>query len=306
MQEFEYLQKLMGTDFSVSIVSEEAPHLIYADLLNLGMEYEKEFSRFITQSALSILNEKKTGQVSQRFCSVFKQAKKLFQLTNGIFNPLVQLKTLGYDRDFLQLKNFQRETMQNNENAKEWNLAFEEIEFNEEKRTIALQPNQTLDFAGFLKGYVAEEMMKKLAQFSGAIVNIGGDIATHGKDKNNEHFQFNIYNPATDKDNIKVTLKNQCMATSGVYKRNWQIEGKNYSHIVDPRNKRSVESDLISVTVIANSTCIADAFATTTFILGENNGQKFLKQNNCDFILIKSNGDIILSDQILPQVTILQ
>lgn len=299
MQEFEYLQKLMGTSFTISIIAKEAPHLLYADLLEMATEYEKEFSRFDPQSALSKLNKEKKLKASKRFFEVLKKAQEIYTSSNGVFNPLVQIKNMGYNKDFSEVKNFSKP-----ENPKQSNLNFEDIAINERTGVIEISKNQELDFGGFLKGYLSDKIIEKTKKFPGAIVNIGGDIATQGLDKDMNKFKFTIFNPITEEENIIIELNNQGMATSGVYKRKWEIDGEKYTHIIDPKNVKGARSDLCSATIISDSACTADAFATTTFILGTQKGISFLKENNCHYVLIKNNGDIIVSEKITPQVTI--
>jgi thiamine biosynthesis lipoprotein len=66
------------------------------------------------------------------------------------------------------------------------------------------------------------------------------------------------------------------MATSGNYRNFYKYNGKSYSHIIDPRNGKSVESSLLSVTVLAESCMDADALATALSILSYDEGFKLI------------------------------
>ena len=66
------------------------------------------------------------------------------------------------------------------------------------------------------------------------------------------------------------------MATSGNYRNFYKYNGKSYSHIIDPRDGKSVESSLLSVTVLAESCMDADALATALSILSYDEGFKLI------------------------------
>lgn len=266
-----YLDRLMGTRFFVSIVSEDPQDLAYVRLRRLGLEYEQEFSRFIDKSALSILNKNKELRPSRRFLAVLAKAKDLYDETDGVFNPLVRLDVLGYDRDFSLVDEFE-------EKDEEVDLNFEKVQLSE--GILRVGKRQKLDFGGFLKALVAQEMSNLLLDFPGSIVNIGGDIVTRGRE-----FEFKIYNPISKKKDILVTLKDKAMATSGVYNRKWQGN----EHIVGPK------SDLVSVSVIGDIAYKCDAYATTCFVLGSEGGHKFLKDRGFDYVFVKSDGKVLKS-----------
>lgn len=297
MKEIKYLQKLMGTDLRVSIFSDSIEDDAYIKILQLGQDYENEFSRFLETSALSRLNKSKNLTVSKRFCQVFEKAKNLFEETNGVFNPLVRLDLLGYDKDFSFSDSFQPRLEQS------YNQNFEAISFDKNSCLIKLKDGQCLDFGGFLKGFVVDEMVKLLAEFSGSIVNLGGDIACRGLDENGKKFVFELYNPVFKKNNISIALTDSAMATSGVHKRSWNINNQKYTHIVDP-SKQCLNTDLSSVTVIGKSACKVDAYATTSFILGYKRAKLFLSEMNLDFIFIKNNGEIVYSENLSKDIQI--
>ena len=101
VKEYKYSERLMGTDFRVSLFCNTDPHELYKALKHLGEKYEKQFSRFDSNSELSKVNKHKQYQVSEAFGQVFIWAQDIFQDTEEIFNPLLSPYALGYDRDFI-------------------------------------------------------------------------------------------------------------------------------------------------------------------------------------------------------------
>jgi len=294
MKEHKYLQKLMGTDFFVSIIvddgvlDENTVDDKYLEVLHLAQSYEVEFSRFIHDSALSYLNRHKQASVSERFFYVFEKVIELWRDTDGVFNPLVRLDLLGYDSDFETTKEFHTK-------LSSYNTDFSQISYDRDSLFIELKDGQCLDFGGLVKGLLAHEIALSLSDACGVVVNLGGDISTRGLNLNGERFVFNIYNPVSKQYDIHVPLHNRSLATSGEYKRRWESGDTEYSHIISA-DQEVIDTDLASATVIADEGYLADAYATTCMILGSSAANEFLCSRKVDFVLIKKDGVIMSSE----------
>lgn len=293
MKEFEYKGKAMGTDFSIAIVcdSKSVADKLSGEAIKEIENYERRFSRFLPESELSRLNTVKDIVVSDIFMQAVVEAKKLFIITHGIFNPLFQIERLGYDKDFSQLGD---EKIKKDD---DYNTDFSKTVLDEENSKIILQKWQKLDFGGFLKGYIAEMLCKRIRAYSreigGVIVNIGGDIYTQGLDASNKEFVFEIYNPITKKDDISIPVCNQALATSGIYKRNWKSGGSTIHHILDISGNQNPNTDVISASIVSNSGAKSEAFAKVFISVGFEKAQEILKDDKIKYIIIKSGGKII-------------
>ena len=294
IEEFEYNGKAMGTDYFIAIVcdSRDLADKIYKISKNNIEEYEKRFSRFLKTSELSVLNEKKNMVVSQIFFDVTIRAYQLFFETKGIFNPLVQVSRLGYDKNFSDLKNNEKD-----EDESIYDIDFSSTKIDRLTRCIKLNEGQQLDYGGFLKGYLAEIIAKNIKSYSpniiGVIVNLGGDIHTEGLDKNNNKFVFNIHNPVLVNENIEVSLFNQSLATSGTYKRSWSKFGKRVHHILDIFGKQNPENDVVSASVICNDGGESEAYSKVFISTDYKNAIKILGDKKNSTVIIKNNGQVI-------------
>lgn len=125
-------------------------------------------------------------------------------------------------------------------------------------------PDGLYDPSGLVKGWAiqnAAEILKRL-NCHNFYIEAGGDIQTVGKNANNEEWKIGIRNPFNKKEMIKVIYPHGLgIATSGTY-----IRG---NHIYNPHNKKPVESDLVSLTVIGPNIYEADRFATAAFAMGK-------------------------------------
>ncbi len=295
-EEYEYNGKAMGTDYSIVIVSKnkELANYMYKIALKDIEEYEIIFSRFLSTSELSTLNQKKDMKVSKIFLNVTLKAYYYYLKTNGIFNPLISVFRFGYDRNYSEIKN---STMISNDF--DYDIDFSTVVIDEKNSHIHLNNGQNLDYGGFLKGYLAEIIAKKIKLYSkyitGVIVNIGGDINTRGLDKHGNQFIFFIYNPILKNSDTSVTLYNQSLATSGTYKRNWLFFNKKIHHILDSSGKKNPDNDIVSATVVCNDGAQSEAFTKVFLSIKPNKAIELLdeKNKNIKYILINNKGQII-------------
>jgi hypothetical protein len=121
-------------------------------------------------------------------------------------------------------------------------------------------------------------------------LNIGGDILVSG----NHTEQINVGNPAADFENeapvASLLLNGKAIATSGNYKRGEWIDGKWYSHIVDPRNGQPT-GHVISATVVAPNAVDAGALATALNVLSVTEVAKLVATvPGAEFMLITADG----------------
>jgi thiamine biosynthesis lipoprotein len=292
-QEFEYNGKAMGTEYSVAVVcgSKELADRAFGIAKSDIEAYDARFSRFSPESEISVLNEKKDMSVSKAFLDATLRAQELFRETRGVFNPLVQISRFGYDRDFADLKDDDRP---NDEES--YDIDFSSTLIDLEASRVRLNPGQKLDYGGFLKGYLAEIIARKIkslsSEIAGVVVNLGGDIHARGLDEHGKEFVFSIYNPVTDSGEFAVTLLDQSLATSGSYKRSWLKAGEEIHHILDASGSRNPESDIISASVVCADGGMAEAYAKVFLSLGSEDALNLLRGNDFSFMTIGKDGKV--------------
>jgi FAD:protein FMN transferase len=291
MKEYEYNGKAMGTDISIAIISDSKQT---ADALaNTAMgsitAYEKQFSRFLPDSELSILNRQKKMIVSEEFFHIIELAYSLFIATRGVFNPLVQIKRLGYTKTFTEIEHSDVSI-----NTEPYDIDFSSTGIDRNTRSIILRRGQKIDLGGILKGYLAERISKNIKEspgIQGVIINIGGDIHTEGVDQDGKDFIFTIFNPITQAEDIAITLHNQSLATSGTYKRAWQTAQGIRNHILDIQGTDNPDSGIVSASVITLHGSTSEAYAKVFISVGEKEAKKILKNKPMSYILITTTGD---------------
>lgn len=291
--EYEYTGKAMGTDFSIALVSDSDTLMqtVAQEAETMIRAYEARFSRFIPESELSQLNIKKDMVVSDVFLQVTQEAYRNYRRTQGIFNPLVQIERLGYDRDFTKIRTHKKTLP-----TEPYDIDFSSTRIDTHKKRIVLRDGQKLDFGGFLKGYLAEILCTHITHtyptISGVIVNIGGDLHTKGLDEKNKPFTFAIYNPVTQKD-ILVQITNKSLATSGTYQRTWKHANTHIHHFLDPTGLHNPETPYVSASVIYPDGGASEAYAKTLLLLGPEKASILLSNTHMQYVVITHTGDVI-------------
>ena len=158
-----------------------------------------------------------------------------------------------------------------------------------------------IGFGGIGKGYAAERarhVMKSLDVKSG-IVNASGDLTTWGLQPNGKAWTIGIANPNSSHELFSyLNITDMAVATSGNYEKFVIINGKKYSHTIDPRTGLPV-SGIKSVTIITLNAEIADAMATPVMIMGIKAGMNLINQmKDIEAIVIDDNNTVYASDNI--------
>lgn len=269
----------MGTLVSITVfgkgkdTAEKAIDLAF----NRIAEIENSMSNYKEDSELSMINRKASAEfvpLTQDTFIVIKKAIEFSRLSGGTFDitcgPLCKLwKDAGKSGRLPA----------NEELEKILNVVgYNKINLDAEKQELSLQqPGMELDVGGIAKGYAVDEAIKVLKEhgIESALVDAGGDLYAMGTKPGGEPWRVGIQDP-NHPDNTetflgKLKIKDCAVATSGDYQRFVVIDGKKYSHIVNPLTGRPVEN-VPSVTVIANDAITADALATALSVMGAKGG----------------------------------
>ena len=158
-----------------------------------------------------------------------------------------------------------------------------------------------IGFGGIGKGYAAEkakELMKSMGVESG-IVNASGDLSAWGYQTNGKPWTIGIADPNRKVDIFSyLNITNMAIATSGNYEKYILLDGKKYSHTIDPRTGLPVRG-IKSVTIISTNAEIADAMATPVMIMGIEAGLDMINQmKDIETIIIDDDDKLFTSKNI--------
>lgn len=148
-----------------------------------------------------------------------------------------------------------------------------------------------LDVGGIAKGYAVDRAIEVLDSLGigNALVNLGGEIGVLGVGSNGSSWRVGIQHPRMAASHIGVVEQTAgwYVATSGDYERFFIRDGRRYHHILNPATGfPSMDDAVMSTTVIANSCLMADAMATSAFVLGPDEGILFLESQGAHGLIV--------------------
>ena len=157
-----------------------------------------------------------------------------------------------------------------------------------------------LDFGGVAKGWAADQAAARLAEYAPALVDAGGDIAISGPMVSGDPWPVAVTDPMEpERDLTLLMLRNESVATSGRDYRRWARNGEMQHHIIDPRIGRPAETDVLSVTVVAQTASAAEVAAKVALILGSGPGLTWIEAHEqFAAMLVLEDGRILRSSQI--------
>lgn len=178
-------------------------------------------------------------------------------------------------------------------------IGYQHIIINEEASTIFLEkPGMKIGFGSTGKGYAADKARELMLQLgiNAGIIDASGDMTTWGTQPNGKPWRIGINNPFDRHQMADIlSLKKAAVTTSGDYEKFVVIDGKRYSHIINPKTGMP-STGLTGVTVIGPNAEMCNGFSTSMMVLGKEKGLAFInQQKEYAALLITDNGKIIRS-----------
>lgn len=224
----------------------------------------------------------------------FLWAEKAYELSNKAFDvtigPLVKLWAIKKKRSDIPSKDEINEVLKR--------IGFDKLVLDHQNRTVKFKvEGLSVDFGGLTKGWAVDQAVLSLAKSKETkfIVNLGGNLyCSPSLPENKDTFKIGIKDPRfPEKLCTAVNARGVAVATSGNYEQFIMIEGKRYTHIIDPRSGFPVDG-VDSVTVISPSATVCDVLSTSIFVNGAdsiNELQEKIKDLSVLFIDIKENSE---------------
>lgn len=291
-------QAKMGSPFVITAVhgdatvAEAAMAAAWAEIDRL----EAMISSWRETSETSVVN-RNAGvgpvAVSPELFGLIKRSLKVSQLTRGAFD--ITFASAGRYWDFKTGKLPDPDVVARAVSA----IDYRKIVLDKGPGTVFLDsPGTRIGFGAIGKGYAANRALHVLKQhgIDHALVNAGGDLVATGLQEDGQPWSIAIAHPRRPNQVLaSLALTEQAVVTSGDYERYFMHEGKRYSHIIDPRTGYPV-AGMMSVTIICPDAELADALATSVFVLGREEGLKLINRlARVEGILVTADGQVHFS-----------
>lgn len=280
---------VFGTVYNVTYQCEEnLKQEIEAELRKV----DGEFSMFNDTSTVARLNRGEKVEESAMYHEVYDLAQTVSRETDGAFDitvaPLVNAWGFGF-------KHEQMPTRRHVDSL--------------------LKIRNQYDFSAIAKGYGSDVVARLLRSrdVKNFMVEIGGEVVTQGISEKRLPWRIGVTKPTDDSlsvgDELQTVLNvtDIAMATSGNYRNFYYKGGKKYAHTIDPRTGYPVQHSLLSATVLAKSSAVADAYATAFMVMGIERAKAVLERHPglmAYFIYAKPDGtnDVWFSPSLKDKV----
>lgn len=175
------------------------------------------------------------------------------------------------------------------------------LHFNDENRTVSVKDGQILNLGAVGKGIAcdgAAQIIKASENINGAVISVGGSIATVGTHGGKDTWSVGVRNPFGSENDYFAVLSvgETFISTSGSYEKIFEQDGRIYHHILDLTTGKPVENGLCSVTVTASSGLLSDALSTMCFALGEEKSQDILNKLGAQAVFVYNDKTVSVTD----------
>jgi thiamine biosynthesis lipoprotein len=250
---------------------------------------ESEVSRFNRSESVDWFD------VSAETARVVARAQELSRDSAGAFDitvkPLVELWNFGAGKGEFKIPSAAKI-----EEVKQA-IGWEKLEVRLEPAGLRkVDPRIQIDLSAIAKGYAVDAVAADLAAATveSFFVEIGGEALARGTKPGGLAWKVGVERPLDVGQAVQrvVELKNQAIATSGDYRNFAIVDGKRYSHEIDPASGWPISNELASATILAGDCMTADGLATAVMILGPEEAKKLLVkyQASAYFLTRKANG----------------
>lgn len=294
---------LLGSPFDITVVAKDSiqANTYTNEAIDEVKRIENLISDWIPTTQISSVNNNAGIQpikVDAEVYDLVERALKISKLTNGAFDISYASMDRIWKFDGSMKKMPSKEEIKKSVEK----VGYQNVILNQKDTTIFLKnKGMKIGLGGIGQGYIADkikELLKSKGCESG-LVNVSGDISTWGKQMDGKLWTIGIINPM-NKNKVFATfpLENTAVETSGSYEKYVVFNGKRYSHIIDPRTGYPA-SGVVSISVFAKQTEMADALATGIFVMGVEVGLDFVNQiKGLECIIVDDKGVIHTSKNI--------
>ncbi|WP_390620530.1 FAD:protein FMN transferase [Psychroserpens burtonensis] len=295
--------KLMGSRFDITVVAQDTTQAnTYIDLgVSEITRIEKLISSWDPKSQTSKINRNagiKSVIVDKELFDLINRALSISKLTDGAFD----ISYASMDNIWKFDGSMKQMPLDADIKVSVEKVGFENIILNPSESSVFLRKKgMKIGFGAIGKGYAADKTKALLIEKGvvSGIINASGDMNTWGTQINGEEWKVAITNPLNkNKAFALLPITNGAVVTSGDYEKQVTLNGKRYTHIIDPRTGYP-SFGIISVTVFASKAELADALATSVFVMGKEVGLNRINQlPNIECIIIDEKGNLFTSNNI--------
>ena len=259
-------------------------------------------------SLTAAFNQHHQQDMSQ-IADLVETALEISEESGGAFDPTVLPLSRVWDFDRMSETDFDISQMAVPDDAKIQEaldkVGFEKLSYDADDHVLTTSDDSTtIELGAIGKGYAADKAIAVLseADVTGGMINAGSTISVIGHKADGSDFRVAVRDPRGEQSDYigLLTLTDTSIGTSGDYERYFEQDGVRYHHILDPKTGYPADSGLMQVTVICESSMLADALSTACFVLGLDEGMALAKRHGAMALMVDTDRQVWLSsDEVL-------
>jgi thiamine biosynthesis lipoprotein len=225
---------------------------------------------WVDSSVISKVNRNEEVTIDHIFIDNFNIAQEAARLSDGYFDPTISPIVAAWGFSYKSGDSLTPQLIDSLSAL----VDYQKVHI-ENGKVVKDDPRITLDFNAIAQGYTSDLIAQFLESrgIKNFLVDTGGEIMARGGKPNGQPWIVGIEKPAENWDSeqvvqTRIALRDKGLVTSGSTRKYIERDGKRYSHCIDPKTGYPVEHNVLSVTVLAESSVWADALASICMVMG--------------------------------------
>ncbi|AGB77668.1 membrane-associated lipoprotein involved in thiamine biosynthesis [Enterobacteriaceae bacterium strain FGI 57] len=303
---YSYSAVLMGSPILLKLFEHNEP--LASRVFHLIKQYEDLLTVNRAQSQVMDINHAaglNPVSVSRPVYALIKCAKAASLVPGGAFNlaigPLVKRWKIGFKGDSVPPADDIARLLTLTDPH---NVVLDDAQ----SSVFLTRAGMEIDLGAIAKGYIADRVRDYLRQqgVTLGLINLGGNVQTLGSPEGG--WSIGLKKPFAQDNALlgAIEVVNKSVVTSGVYERFFELDGRRYHHILDPRTGYPLDNELDSVTIIARESLDCDLWTTLIYGMGVEKGVEALRgRPDIEAIFVTKQREIILSSASHYRFTLL-
>lgn len=293
--------RTMGSYYAITIDEPGGADAVrlQRDIEQLLMELNRQMSTWDDSSQISQFNRLRSTDwfpVGREFATVTAEALRLHQLTDGALDitlaPLIEAWGFGRSRR-------PRVPADAEISAALGEMGPQHLEVRPDPPAIRKHlPALQISLNALAPGFAADRISQLLESrgLKSHVVDVGGENLAGAAKRSGDPWRIGVESPLGGLQRV-LPLTHMAAATSGDYRNFREINGRRYSHVLNPRTGRPVDDPPAAVSVVHPSCMTADGLCTALMVLGPEPGLRLAKQVGFDVMFLDLDADGKLIEQ---------
>jgi len=293
-----------GTTYVITYQTPDSVNL-QGDVDSLLHEFDLSLSTYIQNSIISKINNNDSLVMpDKKFMAVWEESFRINELTEGAFDitvgPLINAWGFGpgmkMEMDSMVIDSLMQYVGMNKLSI-------------QDGRVVKSAPGIQLDVNAIAQGYSVDILSDYLKEIGikNFLINVGGEIRCFGLNPANSEWKVGVDKPVFgsvlpgQELQAVLKLKDISLASSGNYRKFYEVDGKKIVHTLDPATGYTKMSQLLSATIICESCMTADALATACMVMGPEKAKEFISGlEKVEAYFITTDGDGLYMEWFTP------